>query len=443
MVQMHKIFIRGLLITLAFSTIIFSQNVELITQKINVENAIRDKVNVTINKLLEQSQYVIIVNARMDLKAFSMSDENTTTTNQQPGYSAVPGLLPTVPQNIKQNTGGTYQYSADKYLLYGLDIAIYLESSVASGAMQQNIQSLVKESIPEIQDCDDCIRFETMNMSSSSSSSNYEELLAKIEKLESDKRNAEQQILNWKFDELEKQLAMSEDARTEWEKQARQRERSRQLADSVRMVNLESIEKEYRKKQDSLYLVTSIKLDEAVRGRLESNDQLTNKLMDIIKSGIDPNADPDLSFPPQQGMGTTTIILIVLGVLLAIGLIVAVIMMANRKPVYLKPKPEAKNKPSSANANVNSDPNVPAQSTPVAVKTQGSPDSLDLESETFANQNSDVRRSDLKDLRQSAVALGVSQKDGSNQIVKDWLDTEPGGGDSSENNSTDANEETE
>ena len=442
MVQMHKIFIRGLLIIFAFSTLIFSQNVELITQKINVENAIRDKVNVTINKLLEQSQYVIIVNARMDLKAFSMSDENTTTSSKQSGYSAVPGLLPTVPQNIRQNTGGTYQYSADKYLLYGLDIAIYLESSVASGAMQQNIQSLVKESIPEIQDCDDCIRFETMNMSSSSTS-NYEELLAKIEKLELDKRNAEQQILNWKFDELEKQLAMSEDARTEWEKQARQRERSRQLADSVRMVNLESIEKEYRKKQDSLYLVTSIKLDEAVRGRLESNDQLTNKLMDIIKSGIDPNADPDLSFPPQQGMGTTTIVLIVLGVLLAIGLIVAVIMMANRKPVYLKPKPEVKNETSSSNTNINSEPNVPEKSTQVAVKTQGSPDNFDLESETFANQNSDVRRSDLKDLRQSAVALGVSQKDGSNQIVKDWLDTESGGSDSSENDAADTNEEIE
>ena len=442
MVQMHKIFIRGLLIIFAFSTLIFSQNVELITQKINVENAIRDKVNVTINKLLEQSQYVIIVNARMDLKAFSMSDENTTTSNKQSGYSAVPGLLPTVPQNIKQNTGGTYQYSADKYLLYGLDIAIYLESSVASGAMQQNIQSLVKESIPEIQDCDDCIRFETMNMSSSSTS-NYEELLAKIEKLELDKRNAEQQILNWKFDELEKQLAMSEDARTEWEKQARQRERSRQLADSVRMVNLESIEKEYRKKQDSLYLVTSIKLDEAVRGRLESNDQLTNKLMDIIKSGIDPNADPDLSFPPQQGMGTTTIVLIALGVLLAIGLIVAVIMMANRKPVYLKPKPETKKETSSANANINSEPNATEKITQVAVKTQGSPDNFDLESETFANQNSDVRRSDLKDLRQSAVALGVSQKDGSNQIVKDWLDTESGGSDSTENDAADTNEEIE
>ena len=142
-------------------------------------------------------------------------------------------------------------------------------------------------------------------------------------------------------------------------------------------------------------------------------------------------------------MGTTTIVLVVLGVLLAMGLIVAVIMMANRKPVYLKPKPEEKSTPSSANTNVHSEPNVPVQSTPVAVKTQSSPDNFDLESETFANQNSDVRRSDLKDLRQSAVALGVSQKDGSNQIVKDWLDTESGSGDSSENNLADENEETE
>ena len=63
-------------------------------------------------------------------------------------------------------------------------------------------------------------------------------------------------------------------------------------------------------------------------------------------------------------MGTTTIVLIVLGVLLAIGLIVAVIMMANRKPVYLKPKPESKNKPASANTNINSEPNVPVKSTP-------------------------------------------------------------------------------
>jgi hypothetical protein len=51
---------------------------------------------------------------------------------------------------------------------------------------------------------------------------------------------------------------------------------------------------------------------------------------------------------------------------------------------------------------------------------------------THANDNTDVARSDLKDLRQSTVALGVSQKDGSNQIVQDWLDT--GGSTDSDNN---------
>ena len=110
------------------------------------------------------------------------------------------------------------------------------------------------------------------------------ELLKKIEELEADKRSAEQQILNWRFDEIEKQLAISEDARTEWENQARQREKSRQTSDSIRLAGLESIEKEYRKKQDSLYLITSIKLDETVRGRLESNNQLQDKLIDIIKT---------------------------------------------------------------------------------------------------------------------------------------------------------------
>ena len=428
--QLQKIFTRCLLTLFILITTLFSQNVELITQKINVENAIRDKVNVTINKLLEQSQYVIIVNARMDLKAFSMSDENDFSSKGSK-YSAIPGLLPTVPQNIKQNTGNTYQYSADKYLLYGLDIAIYLESSIASGAMRQNIQALVKESIPEIQDCEDCIRFETMNMSSSGASSSYDNLLAKIEKLEEDKRNAEQQILNWKFDELEKQLAISEDARTEWENQARQREKSRQLADSVRMSNLESIEKEYRKKQDSLYLVTSIKLDEAVRGRLESNDQLTNKLMDIIKSGIDPNADPDLSFPPQQGMSTTTLILVIAGILFAVGLVVVIVLMMSRKPVYLKPKSN------QSNSTDNNESSASKVVTPVV--NSPAPTSFDLDSATHANDNSDVVRSDLKDLRQSAVALGVSQKDGSNQIVQDWLDT--GSGDNSSDSEQEAGEE--
>ena len=50
-------------------------------------------------------------------------------------------------------------------------------------------------------------------------------------------------------------------------------------------------------------------------------------------------------------------------------------------------------------------------------------ESIDFD-KTQANENSDVVRSELKSLRQSAVAMSVSQKDGANQIVLDWLETE-------------------
>ena len=59
---------------------------------------------------------------------------------------------------------------------------------------------------------------------------------------------------------------------------------------------------------------------------------------------------------------------------------------------------------------------------------------------TQANENSDVVRSELKSLRQSAVAMSVSQKDGANQIVQDWLDTE-GGEESDENQSDDSDDQ--
>ena len=44
-------------------------------------------------------------------------------------------------------------------------------------------------------------------------------------------------------------------------------------------------------------------------------------------------------------------------------------------------------------------------------------------SDTAANENDDVMRSELKSLRQSAVAMSVSQKAGANEIVKDWLES--------------------
>ena len=400
---------------------VFTQNAELITQKINVENAIRDKVNVTVSKLLDQSKFVIIVNARMDVKAFSLDkNDNSNAVENASYYSPIPGLLPTVPQNIKSPTS-TYKYSTDKYLLYGLDIAVYLEETVSSGSMQQNIKRLVEDAIPEIADCDDCIRFETMNMGTSANST-YDDLLAKIEKLESDKRDAESEILNWKFDELEKQLALSEDARAEWADQARQRERARQMSDSLRMVNLEKIEKEYRKKQDSLYLITSVKLDEAVRGRIESSSALTDKLIDIIKTGIDSNADKDLlggDLAPDRGdtgFSSSTLLWLILFIIIGLLGFVLYLVSRNKQTVYLKPKKQNSTTNQKESTHGGSNAMMPSQTADSAFES----------TQTQVNQNTDVVQAELKDLRQSAVAMSVSQKDGANQIVQDWLDTDSG-----------------
>ena len=111
-------------------------------------------------------------------------------------------------------------------------------------------------------------------------------------------------------------------------------------------------------------------------------------------------------------------------------LIGTIMLMVSRKPVYLKPKEKSvKENNSNSSSNPSSNPSVVAE-----------PETASFDP-THANDNSDVARSDLKDLRQSTVALGVSQKDGSNQIVQDWLDTSPDENASSEDNTEDEKSE--
>ena len=170
-------------------------------------------------------------------------------------------------------------------------------------------------------------------------------------------------------------------------------------------------------------MVTSLKLDEALRGRLESSDQVTDKLMEIIKSGMDPNADKDLlDRPKDSGISSTVLVLIIVGAfcILTLAGVIMLTKSGSNKTVYLKPKESGKSEGAASDIPVVNNP-VNTQSAPVATFNP-----------TSANENTDVARSDLKDLRQSAVALGVSQKDGSNQIVQDWLDT--GSDSGSENN---------
>ena len=60
--------------------------------------------------------------------------------------------------------------------------------------LQQNITKLVLDAIPEIIDCDDCIRFETMQMNNNTDS-NFQNMIQKIEKLEQEKEMGNKKLL--------------------------------------------------------------------------------------------------------------------------------------------------------------------------------------------------------------------------------------------------------
>lgn len=420
-------------IIFVISSVLIGQNAELITQKINVENAIRDKVSVMITKLVDRDNFVIIVNARMDQKpSFQMNSsnnmaetQNNDNSKESVGYSPIPGLLPTMPKQTiyEPEKSSAFSYSTEKYLLYGLDIAIYLDQDIVTGGLQQNIKRLILETLPEIVDCDDCLRFETMQIKNSKETGTYQEMLDKIAQLEEDRRQAEQQIMNWKFDQLEEQLAIADDARSQWEEQARQREKSRQVADSLRLAKLQKIEAEYRRRQDSLYLTTSLKLDDAIRGRIQSEEDLNNKLIDIIKSGINNNVNEDvvkseskdynnIDLDRNLNSGGNMMLWIVISIIILLLIVLLIVVLKNQrqKPVYLKPKEnDEEAKP------------MPAAEAPMAVQNQ-----------TLANDNTDVQRSELNSLRQSAVSMSVGQKEGATQIVKDWLDDGEGSSEADE-----------
>ena len=67
-----KSFTKIFLMIFTIASFAFSQNAELISQQITIENAIKSKVDAVVNKFLKSSEYLTIVNARLDFKPVSL-----------------------------------------------------------------------------------------------------------------------------------------------------------------------------------------------------------------------------------------------------------------------------------------------------------------------------------------------------------------------------------
>ena len=407
----------------------FSQNAELISQQITIENAIKSKVDAVVNKFLKSSEYLTIVNARLDFKPVSLKsvdEKDMGEVKSSSQLSVIPGLMPSIPtqQSLykKSNNSQDFSFSGEKYILYQLEIIIYLDESISTGSLQTNLSTVIMQNLKEV-DCNNCIRFETLELpgigkEDKRTDSSLEELLIEIDSLKETMRNSQLAIKDNQIDELEDINAKYLDEIKGFQDHLKEQDRLKQEAEAMRMARLEENERNYRAKQDSLYVLTSIKLDEAVRGRIQSEETTKKELLNVIKMQIQgeemagevsDNTQSELFTKTpssgQKGIGSQTWMMILM--LLLLLAILLVVIMKNKQIVYLKPKSNGSPKKSESETGA-----------------QSSSQSSDFKT-TQAYENDDVKRSELHSLRQKAVSMSVSEKAGANQIVQDWLgDTE-------------------
>ena len=424
-----KSFTKIFLMIFTIASFAFSQNAELISQQITIENAIKSKVDAVVNKFLKSSEYLTIVNARLDFKPVSLKsvdEKNMGEVKSSSQLSVIPGLMPSIPtqQSLykKSKNSQDFSFSGEKYILYQLEIIIYLDESISTGSLQTNLSTVIMQNLKEV-DCNNCIRFETLELpgigkENQRTDSSLEELLIEIDSLKETMRNSQLAIKDNQIDELEDINAKYLDEIKGFQDHLKEQDRLKQEAEAMRMARLEENERNYRAKQDSLYVLTSIKLDEAVRGRIQSEETTKKELLNVIKmqiqgeemtGDVSDNTQSELFTKTpssgQKGIGSQTWMMILM--LLLLLAILLVVIMKNKQTVYLKPKSNGSPKKSEGETGV-----------------QSSSQSSDFKT-TQAYENDDVKRSELHSLRQKAVSMSVSEKAGANQIVQDWLgDTE-------------------
>jgi len=201
---------------------------------------------------------------------------------------------------------------------------------------------------------------------------------------------------------LTQQLDDATSARLFWEDQEARRNVLQNNLDSLKFINLMSIQDEYRAKQNQLLEDITSDYENSIQARINDAKGTEERLFKLIEGKNNNDQDVELEEFQKNSNRSSLYIIIGVVVLLLLILLVFVLMKKNKKVVYLKPKGDDKN----ATSNENTSPPAPAPYTAPP---------------TESNQNTDVINSEVRTLRQSAVTMSAGQKEGASQIISDWL----------------------
>ena len=414
----------SIIITISF---LFTQNLNLFTQKITLENSLRDKIYSEVGRVIDKNKFVVVVNLELGKYGDLVSPNKTQEKNYNSrGMEYLPGVPLSGSKGLGGNTAPKRRAGANDYVISEIDIAIYLEQSLANAANERTIESLIKDIIPQTSQCDDCITVETMNFQNQSEETEVSKLRKELESLKEADRKRELTELNLQLADLKAQLVDSESERISWEEYQRRQ-------DSTRLAKFEEQDQLKKQELETTLTATQNKLDTVINDRIESETQTKNDLIDII-SGKSKRDDDFLGMQVPRSSSSNT--MIILGIVLIIIIVIALLIFNRKSVVYLKPKDSNDN--SNNNTNDSNEPennNVSTKANNANVTNDTPP------SGSSASLDDSVISSELKALRQSSIAMSASQKEGATQIIKDWMSD--GGSNNNEEQSAESNEEGE
>ena len=401
--------------------LLWTQTADDIAQKIVIENSYQQKVTASLSSLLGEEKFLVIVSIE-----FSTFDEGTLkqtpnlqSSNNQSTY--IPGL-PTVPSTNtsaqKPFLSNNSKSTNNKNLNIGrVDVIIGLDESSINGSIKQEIKSVVQTIIPQTQNCDDCIKIQSMVFQTNKKNDEIENLKNEISKLQSEIRQSKLDTDEKHLSNLERQLSDAQSKIDAAEAIAYRREIERIEEDSIRFAQLIAAEQS-RKRQDSIrFINTEERLERVMESKIKSDSVIIREAMGIMKQQAGVSEDGLLGM--QTGGSGSSIMSYVLIIFLIISLMVVTFLAANnRKPktVYLKPKGSIKDKSkkdkAKKDADEKNDEDVGEVNPPPSTPPTSKPDE-------------DAIRSELKTLRQTAVSLTVGEKEGASALIKEWLEDNP------------------
>ena len=434
-------------------TLVISQTFEYLQQKKLMEDYYKEQIFDEISTtLLSKDQFTVKVKIELNgtrQQTIQKNNQSKSTTQSQQklnsGLDFITGVKRDGSASSIENKNSTIDLrnkQSAEGAISNMDVFVYVDESQATGTVKDNIETLVRNIIPEdFTNCSNCIQIKSMpfqrqNIDPESDGGIIAQLKKEIDNLKAAEDQRKEKNMQDSLSNLTNQLKILEQiARNQFTKDS--------LETAYKLREAETIVKTRERTEDSLLVTQAKKIDELRKEHTTTLSETKDQLIDVLKGGK-PEEDKGVL---GTGMSNSTLI-IVIGSIIILLLFIAILSSRKSKvqTVYLKPKTKKEDKETKASAKQKDKKKSNKEETGGEVEQNKEEPSQPAKAtppnpflETQIHQDPNVLQSEVQDLKQSAVSLTVGQKEGATSVIKDWLEDAPK--DEEETNEEDNNEE--